>query len=68
VETVRGRPFCDREYLAMNLDVRAGVAAGISRSARDHLEHFGHGEGRLGRATAFGYLPPAAEPRLNPWP
>ncbi len=50
VETVRGRSFCEREYLAMNPDVRAGVAAGNFLSGRDHFERFGHGEGRLGRA------------------
>ena len=49
VETVLGRRFCEREYLAMNPDVRAGLAAGQFTTGRDHFEKFGHAEGRLGR-------------------
>ncbi|MDB6169965.1 MAG: hypothetical protein JWM88_2829 [Verrucomicrobia bacterium] len=49
VETVLGRSFSEREYLAMNPDVRAGVAAGEFKSGRHHFEVFGHTEGRLGR-------------------
>lgn len=49
VETVLGQRFSEREYLAMNPDVRAGVAAGQFKSGRHHFEIFGHAEGRLGR-------------------
>ena len=49
METVLGRRFSEREYLAMNPDVRAGIAAGQFASGRDHFEKFGHAEGRLGR-------------------
>ena len=44
-----GRSFSEREYLAMNPDVRAGVASGAFKSGRHHFEHFGFTEGRLGR-------------------
>jgi hypothetical protein len=49
IETVLGRSFSEREYLDMNPDVRAGIAAGQFTSGREHFEKFGHSEGRLGR-------------------
>ncbi|MDB6093654.1 MAG: hypothetical protein JWM32_1216 [Verrucomicrobia bacterium] len=62
VETVLGRQFSEREYLTMNPDVRADIAAGKFESGRHHFIHFGHAEGRLGRqpeeiSPFFGHLP-----------
>jgi len=68
IETVLGCPFSEREYLAMNPDVRAGIAAGQFASGRDHFEHFGHREGRLGcqpeRTEPFFGSQPVHEPAL----
>ncbi|HVU26065.1 MAG TPA: phytanoyl-CoA dioxygenase family protein [Opitutus sp.] len=61
VEVVRGRQFCEREYLEMNPDVRAAVKTGAFASGREHFERHGLKEGRLGRtpehaAEFFGEL------------
>lgn len=47
---IAGRPFCEREYLEMNPDIRAEVKAGRYRSGREHFELRGLAEGRLGVA------------------
>ncbi|MEO5958535.1 MAG: hypothetical protein ABIR80_05430, partial [Opitutaceae bacterium] len=35
---IAGQPFCEREYLEMNPDVRAAVRSGNFSSGREHFE------------------------------
>lgn len=53
VVEIEGQPFSEADYLEMNPDVRAAVAAGTFKSGRQHFEIHGMREGRMG-VSPFG--------------